>query len=60
MDVSIVELAKIVETLGEPLDEVALSEEVALGGLLARLDLDGGAFMFEAEEEGTGMFEILR
>lgn len=60
MDVAIVELAKIVKTLGKALDEFALSKEVALGGLLARLDLDGGAFTFEAEEEGTGMFEILR
>ena len=30
-----------------------------MGGLLARLDLDGGAFMFEAEKEGAGMCEVL-
>lgn len=52
-------MAEVVETLGETLDEVALLEEIALGSLLARLNLYGGAFMFKAEEEGAGVFKIL-
>lgn len=52
-------LAQLVEPVVEPFDEVPLLEQGFLRGVLARLGLDGGGAVLEAQEEGAGVFEVL-
>ena len=52
-------MTKFVEAVVEAFDEGTLGEKLVLPCLFPGLDFLGGGAVFEAEEEGAGVFEVL-